>query len=258
MHAPRWRLKFELKPGYWVYVPTNEQSLIGEDIQRRINKSWRIPRYYFHLKSGGHLACLRYHLNSTYFARLDIKNFFGSISKSRITRALKEIIGYDDARDIAKISTVPCSNSQPFSHCLPYGFVQSPILASICLHKSYLGMVLSRLQTQDIKISVYMDDIVLSGQALDALNSVFDTVKTAARKAGFELNSIKEIQPQPSMCCFNIDIKHDQLVVSDHRLQSFIKCFNESNSKMVRQGIVSYISSVNQDQANQFLSLVTP
>ena len=85
---PKWSSKFELKPGKWVFVPTPEAVTTGKKIKKTIEKCWRPPAYFFHLRVGGHVEALRSHLNHDNFLRVDIKDFFGSISRTRVTRCL--------------------------------------------------------------------------------------------------------------------------------------------------------------------------
>ncbi|WP_257292862.1 hypothetical protein [Endozoicomonas sp. ONNA1] len=99
---------------------------------------------------------MRSHTSGQFFVHLDIRQFFSSINRSRITRSLKPRIGYERAREIAIASTVPAPNTDGSAYILPYGFVQSPILASICLRYSKLGTVLHELSKAKKRRSVFM------------------------------------------------------------------------------------------------------
>ncbi len=124
--SPRWISKFQIKPNSWVFVPTEEMIQYGLNLKQSIQKHWTPPDYYYHLRNGGHVKALKIHTESQYFIFLDIKDFFDSINRSRITRCMKKYFGYDKAREIAIGSTVK-SNKK---FILPFGFVQSPIIAS--------------------------------------------------------------------------------------------------------------------------------
>src|SRR5437763_9770416 len=102
----RWSNRFELKPGRWVYVPTPEARAVGLKIKAQMQDKWCPPGYYFHLQRGGHVAAVRSHLESRRFLRADIRNFFGSINRTRVTRCLKPLVGYKVAREWAVNSTV--------------------------------------------------------------------------------------------------------------------------------------------------------
>jgi hypothetical protein len=89
-----------------VFVPTRETINSGESIKNKIESWWRPPKFYYHLRDGGYVKGLESHLNHDYFLHLDIRNFFGCINKSRVTRCLKKYWAYDQARQIASESTV--------------------------------------------------------------------------------------------------------------------------------------------------------
>lgn len=253
MTAPRWIVKFEVKPGSWVYVPTKQVAGYGRQVHDELLKRYSCPNYYFHLQSGGHLAALHHHINDHFFAHLDIKNFFGSISRTRITRSLKDILSYQIARDVAKKSTVPVSNEQSYGHCLPYGFVQSPLLASICLHRSYLGKIIERLHHSGyVRISLYMDDLIISGMNEAITKTAFELLKKSAPRSHFELNITKEAKPQPLIECFNIYLSHRLLEITHRRLIEFSERHNANDNRFVRDGIIAYIKSVNPTQLSAF------
>jgi hypothetical protein len=152
-----WDHKFELKPACWVFVPTEESKQHGYNLKQKIESKWRAPHYYFHLKSGGHVEALKKHLGNKYFAQADIKNFFNSISRSRVTRALNSLFkDYDLARSSACSSVVADPDSTEGEFILPFGFVQSPIIASLCLYQSALGRYLDRLVSTGFRVSVYI------------------------------------------------------------------------------------------------------
>ena len=88
MH-PKWVNRFELKPGRWVFEPSAESKALGQKIKAAVEKAWRPPNFYFHLRSGGHVEAVRSHLENTHFLRVDIQDFFGSVNRTRITRCLK-------------------------------------------------------------------------------------------------------------------------------------------------------------------------
>ena len=145
MPLPSWINRFELKPNCWVYVPSKESRKEGKAIKSTIEKHWLPPSYYCHLKPGGHVKALKLHINSNFFIRAYISQFFNSINRTRVTREFKKIYpSYTIARKNACKSVVP-SPFEKGNFILPYGFVQSLIIASICLFKSRLGKFLTGL-----------------------------------------------------------------------------------------------------------------
>ena len=98
----KWIYRITAKNGKWIFVPSQYSRIYGANIVKKIKLEWNPPKYFYHFRKGGHLAAIDIHLSNKYFSRLDIQNFFGSITASRITRALKPYFGYDFSREIAK------------------------------------------------------------------------------------------------------------------------------------------------------------
>jgi len=247
----RWSSKFEIKPGSWVFVPADETVEYGQKIKKAIEDRWSPPSFYYHLRDGGHVQALSSHTNNDCFIHLDISNFFGCINKSRVTRCLKGLYSYNQAREIAVESTVRDPNNPGIEkYILPFGFVQSPIIASLCLQQSRLGRYLSDLNNMEAyKVSVYMDDIVISSNSDAGLRNVLREVKPIAEKAGFPLNEAKEEGPAGKITAFNIELSKGVLTLTEERLQDFIAAYRESDNFNVISGIVGYVTTVNKGQA---------
>jgi predicted house-cleaning noncanonical NTP pyrophosphatase (MazG superfamily) len=134
---------------------------------------------------------------------------------------------------------------------LPFGFVQSPIIASVCLSKSALGRHLANLVKQEnFAVSVYMDDILISSNNLEELNIQMDLIKTASEKSGLPLNEKKQEGPCVNVTAFNICISQGLLKLIPSKLQEFINTYSNSTNEHQRAGILNYVLSVNEDQAS--------
>lgn len=246
----KWATKFERKPGRWVFEPTPEYRDIGEGVRSATAKLWQAPVYFFHLRAGGHVAALVRHAKHKYFLRCDVEDFFGRVTRTRVTRCLKEYFGYERAREMANDSTVrhPTDKAR---WVLPYGFVQSPILASLALAKSRLGTTLRSLhKTAGLTVSVYVDDIIVSCDDLDALETIKGALIEAAERSNFSFNAHKIEGPASSITAFNIDLANASLAIADERFDEFAQDLASSTSELQRNGILSYVRSVNEDQAD--------
>ena len=238
-------------------MPSKEAFEEGKSIKKEVENLWHAPKYYYHLRKGGHVAALKSHAHHVFFAHLDIKNFFSSIGKSRITRSLKSHVGYLRARDIAEKSTVP----QPFSEgetldkALPFGFVQSPVIASLCLRKSALGRFLSEVHKEKrLSVSVYMDDIILSSDDNDFLTSIYDETRRLAERSRLLINNRKSEPPSEKITAFNIELSNNSLKINQERFRKLSEEYNKSNNKDQKEGILGYVNSVNERQAILLLS----
>lgn len=244
----KWSSKFELKPGKWVFVPTPDAATTGKKIKMALEKSWQPPSYYYHLKAGGHVEALRSHLNHDNFLRIDIQNFFGSISRTRVTRCLKKKFGYNIALAYANASTVPDPVVERRT-IIPFGFVQSQILAAVCLSLSALGIYLAKLsRNTSVALSVYVDDIIVSTSDAILLHQVLLEIQAAAEKSRFVLNSDKQEGPAAAITAFNIFLEKGSMCVDADRYKLFEKALDEATSEYQRLGIISYVSSVNAAQ----------
>lgn len=251
----RWNSKFQIKKGAWVFVPTEETIEKGLKIKNLIEEHWSFPRHYYHLRKGGHIRALREHIKHKFFIHLDIKNFFGQINRSRVTRSLKEYIAYEKAREIAVESTVRLPESTEVKYILPFGFVQSPIIASLCLSKSALGRYLTHLQQQkEYSVSIYMDDILVSANNSEKLMMEMMKIKTVSEKSGLPLNADKQEGPDTYVKAFNIEISQGLLKIMPSKLQELATTYATSENENQRAGIRNYVSSVNPNQVDAFFA----
>jgi hypothetical protein len=248
--SPKWSNRFELKPGRWVFVPTVESVETGRQIKKALEVKWKAPAYYYHLRDGGHVAALKAHLGQSAFLHLDIHNFFGSINKTRVTRCLRPIVGYKRARDWAIASTVP----DPFDFTrlvLPYGFVQSTLIASICLRDSALGRCLHFIaHLPGVRVSVYVDDLIISTNDSDGATKLHEQLRNSATRSRFKLNSEKEQGPALEIDAFNVRLSSAQLQLTETRLERFREVLAHTQTTVAsREAILSYIASINESQA---------
>lgn len=252
--TPKWIHRISIKNGKWIFVPSEYSRVYGKFVAKRIKLEWHAPRYFYHLRGGGHLSAIDAHLKNKYFSRLDIENFFGSITASRITRVLKPYLGYEMSREIAKQSTVRVPGSTKKELMLPFGFVQSTILASICLEKSSLGIFLNKVQKdKTISLSVYMDDILISSNNKQKLVEVTGEIKKSIYRSSWLSNIKKEVIASESITAFNIDFSQNKKYVNQVRLKQLEFDFYQAESVAKKNGISSYVKKVNYEQTCIFV-----
>ena len=240
--------KFILPNGKIVYVPTTETRYFGRDMIKWISRRWRIPRHFYHLRRGGHVAAARSHLNDSFFLACDLLHCFDSVTRSKIHRALKCLgFSHRDAWEFACKSVIFKSDGDGV-HSLPFGFPQSPILASLAIDRSALGSALRRVLNSGVKLSMYMDDMLLSGCEPDALAHAFGNIVEAAGKSGFLINAAKTIGPAEAVEVFNLRLTRGSLSVVERRMRRFEEAVLSSNSFIV-ESIIGYVGTVNEEQA---------
>jgi hypothetical protein len=209
------------RAGKPVFAPSELGRRIGEDIKSQVEQSYPFDDFIYHLrKHGGHVAALHAHRMHRHFARVDIRRFFYSIARNRVRRSLSAI-GIDRALHYAKWSCVKNPYAEP-TYALPYGFVQSPILATLVLMQSGVGDFLRSLATEGrVLLTVYMDDISLSSDDLAGLELAFSELLSQLQAAQFEVSSAKVRKPAEAMDLFNCDVTCGQTTVRPERVVLF-------------------------------------
>ena len=229
---------FKNDKGKPVFVPTEYGRKIADEIRQLVDERFSFESYYYHFGKGAHIAALHAHREHQFFARLDLKNFFYSVSRNRVKIALKDI-GVPRAEHYAKWSTVRNPYEDP-RYSLPYGFPQSPLLATLALRKSILGQAIDGLPPH-IKRSVYLDDIAISANDRNELAAAFNTVKESATAANFTLNEQKLSEPAQEIDLFNCNLAHGTSVVSERRVAKF---YDEASSDVGIAAFENYCASV--------------
>lgn len=238
---------FQLKPGTRVYVPTDHGKARGSEIKRDVEKRWAAPKNFFHLRDGGHVAAVRLHHGAPWVASLDLLRFFDQISRGKIFRSLKRL-GFvqADAWEMACDSTVDkAPPTRVFS--VPFGFVQSPLIASLVLANSALGRRIERLRRAGVTVTVYMDDITVSGDSEQAVSAAIAQLIEAANLAGFVFNPEKSQPASAVVTGFNIEFGSGAMTITPERMNEFEEAFQEGNEYQ-QEGIYGYVASVNQGQ----------
>jgi Reverse transcriptase (RNA-dependent DNA polymerase) len=227
-----------LRKGKPVFVPTKIGRRIGQEIKEAVERLYTFDPIYFHLRRGGHVAAMHHHRDHHAFARIDLSNFFYTISRRRAQSAM-ERVGMGNVRFYAQWSTVSNPYGDP-KYALPYGFVQSPILASLVVATSDLGQHLLQLPA-NVKAAVYVDDISLSSNDLEALQEAYNATLAMIESDGFSINSGKLRPPANMIDIFNCDLEHGKTSVTDDRIEAFL---SNNPSQEAEEAFVAYCASV--------------
>lgn len=235
---------------YWkgkkpYFAPNDRGKRIGIDIKRQVELAYTFDDFVYHLRQGGHIGALHKHRPHAFFAKADIKLFFYSISRSKVQRALKGI-GIPRPEHYAKWSCVKNPFGEP-NYALPYGFVQSPILATVVLLESVVGTLLRQLyNTPDLAISLYMDDIALSSDDEKLLDDSHRRLLAALNEANYELSPEKTCPPTYTLELFNCHMTTGATVVMQTRIDKFLE---RPRSAAAVQEFGRYLASVEEGNA---------
>jgi hypothetical protein len=141
------------------------------------------------------------------------------------------------------------------SKVLPYGFRQSPVLATLALERSQLGSALIKLSDAGFLVSVYMDDILISGESKSLLETAALAVLQAAELARFPLSEEKRAVAVPGVDTFNCHIEASDVTILDNRMEKFLKD-HDIATDLGKQAIENYIDAVSKAELARFLGMV--
>lgn len=246
--------KIPLGDNKFAYHQAPAFRAMGLDLARRIYSLWTPPRTFFHHRNGGHVSAITRHVDNTYFSHMDINRFFYRVRKNRIIKSLKRIgFSFDDANEAAAHSVVKTEDG--FS--LPYGFTQSPVLASLCLDWSPCGAFLRKIP-KEFRVSVYVDDIILSHASdRDALLALSNELVECCRSCGLPVSEDKMTLAKTEIVSFNIRLSRGERVIVPDRMQEFYnKIALHWNNGFVLDGVKGYVETVNSDQANDVAAAI--
>jgi hypothetical protein len=224
-----WNFEFSYRNtrGKPVFVPSAKCLEIGYELKALVEATPKFDSFYYHLRRGGHVAALHAHRSQLYFARVDIERFFYSIGRNRVARVLHEL-DIPKAWWYAKWSTVKNPYDYP-RYVLPYGFAQSPLLATLALARSSVGDYL-RAISNEVIVSVYVDDIALSGNDAGELEARFRQLLDVLEGANFRVNSSKVTATAEALKLFNCKLEHLRTAVTDERKAAFYAATGRSGA----------------------------
>lgn len=217
MHV-NYKNRFKHK-GKHIFVPNDDCLRRGRKLIKRYASRAKFPTYFYHYQPGGHVAALHRHLENRFFFRIDIQNFYYSISRRRVAATLHDL-GHSRARDLATWSCVKNPVAGP-SYALPIGFIQSPLLASMVLLRTTLPRAIERATTNGVFVSVYFDDFIGSAPEVAPLVDAYEEVLQACKVGDLPTNVEKLVGPTDPIVAFNCSLEHGRAEVLPERVAKF-------------------------------------
>jgi hypothetical protein len=219
--APRFgntAYSYRNKRGKPVFVPSHAGRKIARELRIKLDETFIPDSFFYHLRKGGHVDAIHLHRPKRYFARVDIENFFYSVGRNDVARALQRL-GLAGGERYARWSTVRNPFAPP-TYALPYGFVQSPILATLVLARSPAGDFLREIADK-VVVTVFMDDIAISGNNRRVLERAYKKLRRKLVASKFPLNEAKSFPPSPTIDLFNCHLDHMRTLVTEARREQF-------------------------------------
>ncbi|MCH5500961.1 reverse transcriptase family protein [Pseudomonas syringae pv. syringae] len=144
-----------------VQKPSARLLVIHEQILKLL-RCVRVPEYMqFALKGTSYKINAESHLSKNTVATLDIRNFFGSTSKSKVFNFFKEDLKAPG--DVANLY----ADLITFENCLPTGSPLSPLI-SFYANKNLYEDINNLAKAHNLKFTCYVDDLTFSGDKISS------------------------------------------------------------------------------------------
>ncbi len=105
---------------------------------------------------------------------------------------------------------------------------------------------------KSITVSVYVDDIILSGTNRNQLLEVSNTTLNEFAQCGFPLSDTKTEICKEKITSFNVHLSHLETSITNDRMSKFKEQIAENiHHEDSLAGIHGYVASINIDQAKE-------
>ena len=191
---------------------------------------------------------LNEHVNKRYYMRMDIKDFFDSITSVQVHDSLQDLVKTEDAIDIiVKLCT--------YEGFLPQGAVTSPMLSNIVFRRID-QRILKYCQKFDITYTRYADDLLFSSNKIDFKSNkwFYKKIKYILQQNGFKSNYSKRHIEQDKLCLGGFVVKNE-VTLSRKKLNNINKIlyyFKDKSkkdryvvdNKLVNEKCIQHINSL--------------
>lgn len=205
----------------------------------------------------------KYHINQEFLLKMDLKDFFPSISKKRVYGFFRSI-GYNE--NVALFFTDFCTHK----NCLPQGAPTSPYISNlICLKLDY--RLDSLCKKRNLTYTRYADDISISGGK--KTKYIKKNVQEIIEDEGFFVNHEKTVivyknkrqkitgvvvNDKPSIPKeMYRKIRQDIYYIDKYGLTSHLKkvgLLHKSNVKQYYFGLANYFKMIDNDKGQKILN----
>ncbi len=167
------------------------QKFILHNIFYKNLKKYNIPENVNgFLKNKSIVSNAKTHLNKNVIIKLDIKDFFPSISRNMVQNTIKKYhdFSYDYAYILSKLLT--------HKNQLPQGAPTSPFVSNLCalgIDKKIIKYINKLNNTRNLELSYsrYADDITISLNGKYNYDLLISSIDNIIEDEGFELNYVK-------------------------------------------------------------------
>ena len=255
--------KIPKKNGYRTINYIEETSKLF-NLQNRLNKKFlskqSLPTCVKGFKKGeSYISYLKEHVGSKFFLRIDIANFFPSITSSLIKAELDIIVNGYTIEDKIKIIDL-ITNITTLNDCLPQGASTSPVLSNIVMARID-QRILKYCQLFNVKYTRYADDMLFSSETFDFNKKWFvRKIKYILNSIGLKLNYSKLKIANDEISLNGYVISKDGIRLSRSRLSDIrhILSFSERNYNAAKTDNEKFILEANKLQLKHRTLSISP
>lgn len=192
-------------------------------------------------------ACLHVHLEDFWVLKMDIEDFFSSISSTNV-QDLFQSIGYNN--EVSDVLATLCT----YNNCLAQGFPTSPYLANLFL-TDFDDKLVSYFREKDFEVTYtrYADDLVFSGIKgrgyTIIIKEIIKFVSDELEKLDLKVNEKKTcIQKKKIKKITGLNVSSDGVSISN----KYIKKLNQTIYYCEKYGVVDHLKHVNKENVSNF------
>ena len=214
----------------WIYAPCEELKIEQKKLSKKL-ESFSVSEYCHGFKKGSCISdAARIHVNKKWIIKIDIKDFFPSITSKNLT-FLSEYERELATLDNRLVQGSPCS----------------PIISNIIMYDSDEFFHLE-FQKLDVAYSRYADDITISGNN-DFSWDLVNMVSAELSRKGFRVNQnkVEVMFKNVSQDVLGIKVNHKLSIKKDLRKILRAK-IHQNNLSISDNGMLAFINSVNTEQ----------
>lgn len=139
-------------------------------------------------KSCSRSDCAQKHVGKKYVIEMDIKDFFGNITKEHLVRYF-QLVGIDHIINEINISFEDFMSFITLNDILPQGYPTSPLLANLV--RFDIDIAISQNIPQGITYTAYGDNLIFSTDNHVDYKELVNTISNIVEHYGFILNKSK-------------------------------------------------------------------
>lgn len=174
---------------------------------------------------------LKEHLNRKYYIRIDIKDFFDSITSQKIQENLQDLV---KTNEIIRIITNLCI----YEDTLPQGAVTSPTISNIVFRRID-QRIIKYCQKFDVIYTRYADDLLFSSNKIDFKENkwFYKKIKYILNQNGYKTNYSKKHIEKNQLCIGGFVVK-EQISLSRNKLKNINKILYFFKDKSIKDKYV--------------------